>query len=140
MDALQICVGPESLEETRVVLEAALECVVVANGEYYRRYPNGPCCPKCAGVRYQEPVGSIVSFSSIEPMFVAGYGSCGDIAAMVAAKHRFDGDSAARVVLEMTDPRERAFHAVVELGDGRRLDPTADLIAATEDCGCPVES
>lgn len=143
MHVVQLVIGPESEPERKAVLEAILEAVVVANVQYFRRYPNGPCCPKCAGIQYRAPTGPLVQFSTIEPMYVAREGACGDIAAMVAAKHRVDGDEGARVVLELEDRDRGVWHALVELGDGTRIDPTAELVALEDKpevgCNCPAE-
>lgn len=132
MDLLSFYVGPQSIEETALVLEAFLDALTVANEAYYRRFPAGPCCPGCAGIRYEAPSGP-QAFRSIECMYARGKGACGDLAAMVAGRRRAKGETC-RVRVICTDAATREFHAVVELGDGTIVDPTEEL-EADEDQG-----
>lgn len=143
MDTLCFTVCPGSIEETRVVLEAFLEALTVANAEYYRRFPEGPCCPKCGHVKYRPPTAAEKaepgeSFQSAERLVVVGHGACGSIAAMVAGRERAKGRRA-RVLLRLqTDPANpgaRDFHAVVEKDDGSIVDPTKNL-DKYGGCGC----
>lgn len=150
MDRITVTVCPQGIAETRLVLEAVLEAVVVANELYFRRLPSAPCCPECAHVRYVPPSESEARtpgehFESAERLIVQGYGACGSIAAMVAARRRVDG-IAARVRLLPVSTTQRRYHAVVELPDGRTEDPSkelatdvddvADAPASTPSCGC----
>lgn len=144
MDVLCFTVCPHGWEETQVVLEAFLEALTVANAEYYRRFPEGPCCPKCALIKYRAPTESEKArpgenFHSAERMTVLGYGACGSIAAMVAGRERAKGRHA-RVILQLqSDPRDstrRDFHALVEKEDGTLVDPTKSLEVTTQGCGC----
>lgn len=134
---LTIDLGCEGVEESKEVIEAFLEALVLSNLAYYRRYPGGPCCAGCGGVKYRVPrrcehFSSSQHFDGIERMIVRGYGACGSVAAMRAARLRFEGKDA-RVVLELQGDRLQ-FHAVVMV-DGERIDPTAKL-AKLGDCGC----
>jgi hypothetical protein len=134
---LSFQLGADGAEETAEVLEAFLEALVVSNVSYYRRYPNGPCCAGCAHVRYRPPRRvehgfSSQHFDSIEVMAVKGVAACGSVAAMRAARLRYEGRDA-KVVLERVGDRNQ-FHAVV-LVDGERIDPTANL-QRVGDCGC----
>lgn len=137
MDVLTFSLGPQSVQETALVLEAFLEALTVANEQCYRRYPAGPCCPGCARIRYEAPSGP-QRFRSVECMYAEGKGACGDLAAMVAGRRRAKGESC-RVRVVVVDEGAREFHAVVELGDGTIVDPTAELEAeaaeADEDQG-----
>jgi hypothetical protein len=138
---ITIDVGADGPEETREVLEAFLEALVVANLAYYRRYPEGPCCAGCAHVKYRPPRRvehglSSQHFDAIEPMVVRGAGACGSVAAMRAARLRYEGKTA-HVALERQGDRSQ-FHAVV-IADGQRIDPTEKL-ARVGDCGCGGES
>lgn len=149
MDVISITVCPQGIEETRRVLEAMLEAVVVANELYFRRLPAGPCCPECASVKYAPPSEKEASspgehFESAERLVVVGEGACGSIAAMVAARKRVDGVNA-RVKLVPTSSTDRRYHAVVELPDGTVEDPTEKLPRAVSvgarpatfpSCGC----
>lgn len=143
MDVLCFTVCPHGTEETRVVLEAFLEALTVANAEFYRRYPAAPCCPHCARILYRPPTEAEKAqpgeaFQSAERLVVLGRGACGSIAAMVAGRERAKGRRA-RVVLQLQsdpkDPTRRDFHALVEKEDGTLVDPTANLERAVG-CGC----
>lgn len=144
MDVLCFTVCPQGHEETRVVLEAFLEALTVANAEYYKRFPEGPCCPHCARIKYRPPTEAEKAqpgeaFQSAERLIVVGHGACGAIAAMVAGRERARGRQA-RVVLRLqsdpTDPGRRDFHALVRKEDGTLVDPTASLDRADVGCGC----
>lgn len=150
MDVLTITVCPQGIEETRRVLEALLEALVVTNVLYFERLPGGPCCPECASVKYAPPSETDAKspgehFESAERLIVNGEGACGSIAAMVAARKRVDGVHA-RVKLVPTSSIDRRYHAVVELPDGTIEDPTQELPRAVSvgapgpvrfpSCGC----
>lgn len=137
---------PQTLEETREVLEAFLEALVVANMALYRRFPGAPCCPKCAGVRYAPPKGKAKMsdeqrFVGVERMVVEGYGSCGDVAAMVCARMRsLEGKPDARVIVQQQREGGRHFHAVVAV-DGSIVDATEEMLPGSRPgCGCGVPS
>ena len=144
MDQLTLTVCPQNAEETRVMAEAALEALVKANEVYYMRFPRGPCCPHCAGIKYRPPTEAEMAqpgeqFDSVERLIVKGYGACGPIAAMVAARMRVLEGRDVRVKVIPTriiEGKRRDFHAVVELDDGSIYDPTAELARLTE-CPCP---
>ena len=136
MDVLSFEVGPQGAQETAVVLESFLEALTEANASYYRRVPKGPCCPKCAGIRYVAPaeldkLEPGERFLSAERMTVLGKGSCGSLAAMVAGRLRARGEQArvrVELVSDPADPTRRDYHAYVQLGDGTRHDPAAELV------------
>lgn len=143
---LRFRVCPDGPGETQAVLDAALEFLTRVDQLYFRRFPSGPCCPACAGVRYDRPKPGeentpVDEYDSVESMVVRRLGRCGSIAAMVAARMReLEGrDAVARA--ELVCKRKNIWHAVVEV-DGERKDPTAELIAETEGsdapgaCGC----
>src|SRR5262245_43009961 len=100
---LSFDIGAGGSAEIKAIVEAMLEALVVVNVHYYERFPNGPCCAGCANVAYRAPRPvehglSSQHFDSIEPMVAKGRGACGSIAAMRAARLRFEGKDA-RVVL-----------------------------------------
>lgn len=150
MHKLTFTVCPQGIEETRQVIDAFLEALVVTNELYFRRLPKGPCCPECAGVRYRPPSAEDAAtpdqtFESAERMIVKGEAACGPIAAMVAAHKRvFEGINA-KAIAQPTSSSELKFHAVVQLPNGDIIDPTTDLPRALSvgarpqpfpSCGC----
>lgn len=135
-----ICeVCPSEGAETRVVLDLWLEFMSKVAEQFYRRYPNATCCPKCGGVVYEpssaewraQPRERIMC---PELLLLRRRGKCGDIAVLVAGKLRAEGRNA----VACTDPRQSdpaAGHALV-LVDGSYQDPTAELLGTESDCDC----
>lgn len=149
MDVLTFTICPEGQDETRADLEDFLEALTRANERYFRRLPQGPCCPHCAGVRYAPPtlrdaLAPGEHFESAERLVVLGVGACGSIAAMVAGRMRALEGRSARVRLVDQDSDRRWYHAVVELEDGTIIDPSAELERAANSapeepsCGCEL--
>lgn len=144
MDTLTFHLGSGTPEETRQQLELFLNALGHANAIYYRTFPKGPCCPKCAGLMYRAPCnpdqpGEV--FLGVEPLYVEGAGACGSLAAMVMG-HELAHGRDARVVVELTSSPtspHRDYHATV-LVDGERRDPAQSLIDADRvdaACNCP---
>ncbi len=135
-----LSVNPQDPVEVREVMEAALEALVRINMAMYRRYPEAHCCPHCAGVLYdpEEPRREAAQgrqrFVCADRLIAERVGACGSIAAMACARMRALEGKRARVVLE-GKPGSNTFHAVVQLDDGRKVDPTAELQQAAG-CSC----
>lgn len=126
----------DSTEDIVRVSEAFLEGLTLANEVYYRRFPDGPCCPRRARLRYEDTSRNRFEpgvFRGVEYMVARGVGACAEFAAMVAGRRRARGEEA-RVRLRVAEGgRSKTFHAVVELADGTVIDPTADLQAVAAD-------
>lgn len=141
-DRLTFEVCPDGVEETRRVLDFFLEALTKTAELFYRRYPQAPCCPKCAGIKYAPPSDADAAepgehFESPERLVVMGKGACGSLAAMVAGRMRAleDRDVMAVSVPQPSPPGQRRFHSVVRLEDGTTIDPTLELELAPG-CQC----
>jgi hypothetical protein len=136
----------------RAEVLAALEALTWANARWYLdQWDAGkdpPCCTDCAHLRYlpDAPFRNL-TFRGGEELLRAGVGSCGELSSLEAGRARAkvmrnggtvdDAQRAAFVDLELVSQRpnaqggvETTWHAVVILGSGERVDPSAEKLAS----------
>ena len=136
LDTVTLILSPVGEAEEVAMMESVLEGWAEVNRVFYGRYPNAPCCPLCAGIKYRRPEpGEPVELVCAEKAIVDGHASCGTLAAMTVGRMRAKGiDPKARVRLTKEGPR--SYHAVVVRGDGSVKDPSAELIERGMVCNC----
>jgi hypothetical protein len=102
-------------EDNALALQALLECLVVINRAFLRRYP-GTRKLYTAGVKY----GRTQVWDSIPDLITRRYGDCKSLTAMYVAEMREShGDRAARPVFRFAkNPQtgQKDFHILVQQG------------------------
>lgn len=106
-------------------LGALLRCVHDLNRSWLRAHPDAPLLYQ-SGVRYRrEPREIREEFATLPVVLRRGWGDCDDLAPALSAElAERRGIDARPVVLAI---RPGLWHCVVELPDGRRLDPSRRL-------------
>ena len=117
---------------SRASLESLLRCLFALDCEFLATHPTFPLLYGC-GVRYRrEPrgvpgvwEGSEERWLTIPEAYEQGWGDCDDLAPWRAAELVVREGVPARPILVSVGPS--SWHVVVDLGDGRREDPSAVL-------------
>lgn len=106
-------------------LGALLRTVHALNVSWLRAHPRVPRL-YASGVRYgREPRGIREDFATLPVVLSRGWGDCDDLAPALSAELVVrDGVDARPLVVQV---RPGLWHCVVELPDGRRLDPSRRL-------------
>lgn len=102
---------------------AALGALCALNVLWLQRHPDTPRL-YASGVRYRREPSGQEEWSTIPDVLSRGYGDCEDLAAWGAAELRMKGIDA-RPIAYQSGPH--TWHAVIELPDGRRIDPSKKL-------------
>ncbi len=123
-------------------LTASNEVLIALDPEAY------PCCLNCGKLRYIDPpvcrtsrgtpVHGCQPVRTIDEVIRLGYGTCFDLAPMLAAiKRQKGGDSSARINVELTGDPKIPFHMNVIDGTGAVHDAQQILQGGHGGCDCP---
>lgn len=122
-----------AIPSNKPALDTALEGLVKLNVQLLRQHAAaGHPVPElyAAGVHWQpdREKGRVVeTWDTIDVVRKRGYGDCEDLAAWRAAELRWRQGVPARAVVRRSNTPGVAWHAVVELPDGKILDPSVRL-------------
>ena len=122
---------------------ASNEAIIELNPDAY------PTCLNCGKLRYIDPpicrtsrgtpVHGCQPVRTIDEVMRLGYGTCFDLAPMLASIKRKGGDRAARINVELTGDPKIPFHMNVIDGTGAVHDAQQILQSGQIDCDCPKE-
>lgn len=112
-----------------VALSAYLEALFRINKAFLCDYPDFPLLYQTR-VRYRREPAGFEKWKSIPVVFKDGYGDCEDLACWLAAEINIRRGIPAVpkwVLQPSSQPGLRLYHIVVEMPDGRELDPSKRL-------------
>jgi hypothetical protein len=110
---------------TRPVLESFLESLVRANVAYLVEHRQTPSLYDSGVVYAREDPREV--FRDVPHVILDGWGDCDDLAAWRAAEYRLRGVAAKVRLVKSKGTVGVAWHAVVQLPDGKREDPSRRL-------------